>query len=111
VAGIFAALNSAVDDALLEVESALERAADRRPQTREARGRLRALRETVTAFSHGNDRIHQALDLLLLDVDQGGQALVALLRSTIRFDGALERARPDFGPEASAAWSAFEDDR
>jgi diguanylate cyclase (GGDEF)-like protein len=110
VTGLFAALNRAVDDALGEVERAVERAADRRPQTSAARARLRALRETITAFSHGNERIHHALDLLVLGADQGQEGLEALLGSTTRFEGALERARPDFGPEAGEAWAAFEGD-
>lgn len=107
VAGLFAALNQAVDGALGEVELALEETADRRPQTRAARARLRAVRETVTAFSHGNDRIHHALELLVLGTSQGRAGVEALLGSATRFEGALERAEPDFGPEARQAWEAF----
>ncbi|MGV3760632.1 MAG: diguanylate cyclase [Actinomycetota bacterium] len=110
VSGLFADLNGAVEEALAEVETSLERAADRRPQTRGARARLRALRETVAAFSYGNDRIGYALDILVLGDGGGQEALEALLRSTNRFEGALERAVPDFGEEASLAWAAFRDD-
>ena len=111
VTAVFAALNDAVDDELDRVEASLERAADLRPQTRSARARLRALRETLVSFTHGNARIHHALNLLLVGVPTDRDAeLVALVEQTTRFEGALERARADLGPLGEAAWTAWQDD-
>jgi diguanylate cyclase (GGDEF)-like protein len=111
VTGGFRALNEVVDDELDRVERSLEGAADLRPQTRSARARLRALRETLVSFTHGNARIHHALDLLVLGAPTDRDAeVVALVEETIRFEGALERASDDLGQLGEAAWRAWQED-
>jgi len=111
VTDLFAALNAAVDAELAQVEGSLERAADRRPQTRSSRARLRALRETLVAFTHGNSRIHYAINLLVVGVAADREAeVVALVEETTRFEAALERAGGDLGPRGQQAWAAWQDD-
>lgn len=111
VTGVFAALNEVVDDELDRVEGSLERAADLRPQSPSARARLRALRETLLGFTHGNARIHHALNLLVVGAPADRDAeLVALVDETSRFEGALERASADLGPLGEEAWRAWQAD-
>lgn len=107
----FAELEALVDEEIRAIDGGIEDAAGRRPMSERSRARLAALRDTADGVSHASARVGHALG-----IRAGGdprtlqEDLVGLIRETALAEDAFDRARAGFGPRASEAWEAREED-
>jgi diguanylate cyclase (GGDEF)-like protein len=105
VDGLYTELQDRLEDrwrgALVDIEAV----AEDHPLPSDVRARVRAVRETVAAFTQGGPRVDAAIGLLLRDPTAA--ATQDLIEATTRFDAAEERALPYLGPRARAAWDLF----